>query len=308
MHAAGGVPSLRGNIAPWRNVPSPPTLIEPTMAPPSANNGPSAASASWQQTGTGYSANASLRGSLSPNQASSYRPYPAMSSPTHQLASTPHTHHLPAGAGQYTTTSSASIDRVSWEKRTGGQLGTLVTGTMMTRGSIASYKTLAPHLRPQTAPVTRRAAGPPPHQTNSTSTAAIDMASWSDRMAVAGTLDATLFSQTRGVNSPNTTQRPRNVIMEVPQPAGQGGMGYTSAIINASSTMASDMQSWTRRMADQGTARGPGGGLPYAMTGRPRPTTAAPSYRKAAAAPKFNTTSTASIDMASWEQRLATAH
>ena len=222
----------------------------------------------------------SLRGSLSPNQTR-YNPPKATIS------------LVPANDGQaaWNKTSTAAIDRQSWETRTGGGNP---TNYSMYHGEFKPYHTQK-KARPQTAPLQRRPdAGADQFNSTSTAMGGYDVKSWNARMETV----APLSTFTGSIN---------------PNRSSKGSSLYQTIELKPAPTVSpiNEVAAWCKRLNDIGMetkrsrAAQHGGGrttTTYTAASQVRPSTAQPT-RRAVPEPSYNQWSTQAIDVASWQKR-----
>lgn len=220
----------------------------------------------------------SLRGSMSPHQAH-------RSKPSATITLDPASDRQP----DWNKTSTASIDRQSWEARTGAPAGGGNLPLYTTyHGEFKPYQTHKT-TRPQTAPLQRRTEGAASEfNTTSTAMGGYDVRSWNARMESGAPAGFTY-----GSISPNTTKRSNGPYQTIElKPAA------------AKFSPINDVAAWCKRLNDISveTRRG---NVSAARTSSlvMRPSTAQPTRRTVQQESPFNTSSTQAIDVQSWIKR-----
>lgn len=293
---------LRGCHQPWAYEPPAPKQNMPRASTaPASNRTPAITSTaetdlpSWENR-----ARNATRGQPNPNQTSALMRGSGVDlSATIPLSGT----GAAPAPGKWST---GNVDRGSWEAR-------LAAGQM--RGQADPFAQTTTEARPSSAPPAGAAPAAAPPTLNGTSTAALDMSSWEQRVCGKGPYGSNLQGTLRGNTIPNARGLGQgDVKMQQPQPI-TGGSTRRPATTLDTSTAATDTASWMGRLGARGRPAVRGQPDPWAQT----LTESSARPGNALGAPGMNLTgiskgttwsfaggpsSTAAVDKRSWEQRL----
>ncbi|GAX77667.1 hypothetical protein CEUSTIGMA_g5110.t1 [Chlamydomonas eustigma] len=300
---AANVGVSRGHISPYLSMPNPPHLMN--VSPMQEKNQKDFSSSSTAETDMPsweHRARGQHRGSDNPNYTSSLVRALKAGKPTPLPASQHHGHTAP-----YNQWSTCKNDLSSWQART---LGSGATKRVLD----APWSGIRAHTAPESLKTASTAAlhlVKPQSAVNLSSTASVDIASWSNRLGASSTTHATLLY---GTISPNT-YRGNKAQRAAPQPLRSSDHTHG---FNEFSTASNDLHSWTQRLSR------PDGNTVPSIRGQQDPWAQTLTESQAHAGlgqtgcgqgstyhlhggHHLTNTSTASVDTGSWEDRMGRA-